>query len=172
MERKCFNRIYEEYHRLVIHVAFDILRDYDLAQDVCQEVFVKFHEKIEGLDEDKIKGWMLRNARRKTIDFVRKSYRKREVSVVSEQVEQELVSEYLVETEDESCRKEFRQFVLEELREKNEGWHDLMVRVVIGNESPEAVAEDHGITVMNLRVRLSRARRWLYNNYYRYYREL
>ncbi|MCI8814034.1 MAG: sigma-70 family RNA polymerase sigma factor [Lachnospiraceae bacterium] len=172
MKRESFNRIYEEYHRLVIHVAFDILRDYDLAQDVCQEVFFKFYEKIEVLDEDKIKGWMLRNAQRKTIDFLRKAYRKREIPVVEEKIEQELVSEYLVETETESCRKEFRNFVLEELKERNPMWYDLMMRVVMGRESVESVAEEYGITVMNLRVRISRARHWLYKNYYRYYQEL
>lgn len=56
MERESFNRIYKQYYKLVIHVAFDLLHDYDLAEDVCQEVFVKFHKKIEGLDEDKLKG--------------------------------------------------------------------------------------------------------------------
>lgn len=172
MERESFNRIYKQYYKLVTHVAFDILQDYNLAEDVCQEVFVKFHKKIEGLDEEKLKGWMLRNTHRKTIDFLRKSYHKREIPVIGEEMEQELVAQYLVETEDESCRKEFRCFVLEELKEKNPIWHDLMVRVVIGNESAESVAQDYGITVTNLRVKISRARSWLYRNYYRYYQEL
>ncbi len=83
-----------------------------------------------------------------------------------------MVSEYLVETETESCRKEFRNFVLEELKERNPMWYDLMMRVVMGRESVELVAEEYGITVMNLRVRISRARHWLYKNYYRYYQEL
>lgn len=172
MKRENFNRMYEQYYRLVIHVAYDMLRDYDLAQDVCQEVFVKFNEKIEGLDEDKLKGWMLRNAQRKTIDFLRKAYRRREISVGDEKMEHELVVEYLTEVEDESSRRQFRNFVLEELKEKNPMWYDLMVRVVVCDEPAKAVAEDYGVTVMNLRVKISRARRWLYNNYYKYYQEL
>ena len=39
MKKEDFDRIYMEYHKLVQHVAFDILQDHNLAQDVCQEVF-------------------------------------------------------------------------------------------------------------------------------------
>lgn len=172
MKREEFDRMYEQYYRLVIHVAYDILQDYALAQDVCQEVFVKFHEKIEGLDEDKLKGWMLRNAQRKTIDYLRKAYRKHEIPVEEEKVEEKLEVEYLTEIENESSRRAFRGFVLEELKEENPLWHDLMMRVVVDNEPAKEVAADYGITVMNLRMKLSRARRWLYDNYYKNYREL
>ena len=61
MKKEDFDRIYMEYHKLVQHVAFDILQDHNLAQDVCQEVFIKLHQKIERLDENLIKGWILRN---------------------------------------------------------------------------------------------------------------
>lgn len=172
MKREDFDRMYEKYYRLVTHIAHDILQDHALAQDVCQEVFVKFNEKIEGLDEDKLKGWMLRNAQRKTIDLLRKSYRKREISVLEEKMEDKLVVECMTELDDENCRREFRSFVLEELKEQNPQWYDMMVRVIVYEEPAKEVAADYGITVMNLRMKISRARRWLYKNYYKHYREL
>ncbi len=172
MKREDFDRMYKQYYRLVIHIAHDILHDYALAQDVCQEVFVKFNEKIEGLDEDKLKGWMLRNAYRKTIDALRRAYRKREISVVEDKMEDKLVVECMTELENEICRKQFRSFLLEELKEQNPQWYEMMVRVVVYEEPAKEVAADYGITVMNLRMKLSRARRWLYKNYYKRYREL
>ncbi len=172
MKREEFDRMYNQYYRLVIHVAYDILQDYALAQDVCQEVFVKFNEKIEGLDEDKLKGWMLRNAQRKTIDVLRKAYRRREIPVVDEKMEDKLVVECLTEIENESSRRAFRGFLLEELKEQNPMWYDMMLRVVVYEEPAKEVAADYGITVMNLRMKLSRARRWLYKKYYKSYWDL
>lgn len=176
MRRELFDQVYEDYNKLVLHIAFDGLQDYDLAQDVCQEVFCKLHEKIDGLDEELIKKWIVKNAYRKTIDFQRKAYRKNEVSGEFEEemmqgAVQEMTVEYVVQ-DDERRRKEFRDFLFERLKEKNPVWYDLMIRVVIGNESTKVVAEDHDITVVNLRMKLSRARHWLCKNYYQVYQEL
>ncbi len=172
MKREEYDRMYKQYYRLVIHVSFDILQDYALAQDVCQEVFIKFHQKIEGLDEDKLKGWMLRNALRKSIDMLRKAYRRREISVLEEKMEDKLVVECMTELENEICREQFRSFLLEELKEQNPMWYEIMVRVIVYEEPAKEVAADYGITVMNLRMKISRARRWLNDNYYKHYREL
>lgn len=172
MKKESFGRVYDEYHKLVLHVAFDILRDYDLAEDVCQEVFIKLYEKIDNLDEDRVKGWLLRCGQRKAIDFVRRAYRKKEVSESSEKAEQDLVVEYLLEVEKESDRRQFRNFVLEELERKNQVWYELIVRVVMGNESAKAVAQEYGMTLVSMRMRISRARHWLYKNFYHHYQKL
>ncbi len=172
MDKENYGRVYKEYYRLVAHLAFDILQDYSLAEDVCQEVFFKLHKKIETLDEERVKGWLLRCAQRQAIDFARKAYWKREVSEGEVWVEKDLVVDYLLEKEDEDGRRQFRNFVLEELERKNKVWHDLMVRVVIGKEPATAVAQEYGMTLVNLRMKISRARRWLYKNYYQGYQEL
>lgn len=172
MKKEEFESIYLEYHHMVIHLALDILHDQNLAEDVCQEVFLKLNEKIEDLDKIRIKGWLLRCGKRKSIDFARRSYRKNEVSIIVEKMEENFVIEYLVEAENENSRRSFRNFLLDELKKKNRMWYNLIIRVVVENESPEAVAEDYGITVVNLRMKISRARHWLYKNYYQSYQKL
>ena len=172
MRRDCFDQVYEDYHKLVAHVAYDILQDHSLAQDVCQEVFIKLHQKIERLDEDKIKGWILRNTQRKAIDFWRKSYRKREIPVDKEKIERAFVGEYLLEKEDECRRREFRVFLLDRLEEHDPVGHDLMIRVVVENEPAAEVAEDYGMSVLSMWLKIWRARRWLYANYHQEYRDL
>lgn len=172
MKREKFDQLYEDYHRLVLHVAYDIVQDYGGAQDVCQELFIKLDEKIEGLDESPIKGWILRNTYRKSIDYIRKSYRKRETPVVMENMERDLVAEYLVEAEMEESRQVFRTFVMDELKAKNAMWYDLIDRVVLNNEPAKTVAQDHGITVVALRMKINRARRWLCKHYYHLYKDL
>ncbi len=172
MKKENFARVYEEYHKLVLHIAFDGLKDYDLAQDVCQEVFIAFSEKIDGLDEELVKGWFVKNANRKTVDVQRKPYRKNEISgEIKDEMCPQVVVEYLVE-EDEGRRNEFRQFLLEKLKEKNPVWYDLMILVVVEKESTKAVAQEYGMTVVNLRMKISRARHWRTKNYYEAYQEL
>lgn len=172
MKKEDFDRIYMQYHKLVQHVAFDILQDHNLAQDVCQEVFMKLDEKIETLDRARIKGWLLRCGKRKAIDFVRRAYRKNEVSVITEKMEEDFVVEYLLEVENEKSRRQFRNFVLDKLKQKNQTWYELMMRVVVESEPAAIVAEEYGITVVNLRMKISRARQWLYKNYHQSYLEL
>ena len=85
MKSEKFKSTYMEYHHMVIHLAYDILQDYDLAHHVCQEVFIELSEKIESMDQERIKGWLLRCGKRKAIDFVRRAYRKNKVSVSAEE---------------------------------------------------------------------------------------
>ena len=172
MKKEEFEPVYIEYHQMVNHLAYDVLHDYDLAQDVCQEVFMKMDEKIESLDRDRIKGWLLRCGKRKSIDFVRRAYRKNEVSVIAEKMEEDFVVEYLLEIENEKNRRQFRNFVLDKLKQKNQTWYELMMRVVVEGEPAAMVAEEYGITVVNLRMKISRARQWLYKNYHQGYLEL
>lgn len=172
MNKENYGHVYQEYHRLVMHLAFDILQDYDLAEDVCQEVFIKLHKKIETLDEDRVKGWLLRCGQRQAIDFLRRPYWKKEVQETEETAETKLVVDYLLEEEIENDRRQFRNYLLKELKQKNEVWYDLMVRIVIGKESAEAVAQEYDMTLENLRMKISRARRWLNKNYYQCYLEL
>lgn len=172
MKREEFESVYVEYHQMVIHLSYDVLHDYDLAQDVCQEVFMKLDEKIESLDRERIKGWLLRCGKRKSIDFVRRAYRKNEIFVIAEKLEEDFVVEYLLEVENEKSRKQFRNFVLDKLKQKNRVWYELMTRVVVESEPAAMVAEEYGITVVNLRMKISRARHWLYKNYYQSYLEL
>ena len=42
----------------------------------------------------------------------------------------------------------------------------------VESEPAAMVAEEYGITVVNLRMKISRARQWLYKNYHQSYLEL
>ena len=85
MKSEKFKSTYMEYHHMVIHLAYDILQDYDLAQYVCQEVFIELSGKIESMDQERIKGWLLRCAKRKSIESAGKGCRKNKVSVSAEE---------------------------------------------------------------------------------------
>lgn len=64
MNGEGFRRVFEDYHKLVLHVAYDLLQDHERAQAVCEDVFVAFYEEMERVEEERIKDWMLENAQK------------------------------------------------------------------------------------------------------------
>lgn len=81
MKREGFRRIYEEYHLAVAHAAFDVVKDHDLAAEVCLRVFVVFHEEMEVLDEGRVKGWLLKNAQEMAAGFQAGLFKKNDATV-------------------------------------------------------------------------------------------
>ena len=73
-----FQEIYDKYKNLVLKVAFDMTKDYYLAQDICQEVFEKVYRALQGLNSQNVRGWITVVTRLTTIDFLRKRSRRRE----------------------------------------------------------------------------------------------
>jgi len=58
-ERKAFGQIYEKYRDALLTVAMSLSADAELAQDVVQDVFVKFAESLDGFElRGRIKGYL------------------------------------------------------------------------------------------------------------------
>ena len=58
-ERRAFDRIYEKYRDTLLTVAMNLLADPDLAQDVVQDVFVRFVESLDGFElRGRLRGYL------------------------------------------------------------------------------------------------------------------
>lgn len=51
-EKEKFEFVYNRYKKLLLHKAFDILRDYSLAQDATSEAFIRVYKNLNKLDDD------------------------------------------------------------------------------------------------------------------------
>lgn len=51
MTEEKFREIFRQYYRLVMKAAYCVLFDADLSQDICQETFLKFLEKVDIVDK-------------------------------------------------------------------------------------------------------------------------
>ncbi len=174
-----YRKIYYQYYRLVKKVAYSVLHDADLAEDVCQEVFVLFIEKEKILDEEFYRRWFAVNARRKAIDFCRKSYQVHEVTVAgvaedddsSEDVTDkiQIVKDKKGSFEDEILNnivlRELTKRILEDLAKKNPDWYEIVIRMYIRGENAEETARALGISVDNLRTKKHRIKIWLMKRY-------
>ena len=78
-DRRLFLETYEANKRRVYHVAYGVLQDQHLAEDVVQDVFLRLAEKfteISQKDCHKLDAWCVITGRNRAIDLLR---RRREV---------------------------------------------------------------------------------------------
>ena len=154
-----FNCVYEQYVDLVYYTAYDVIHDYHLAQDVCQEVFEKMFFHVNELEMDRIKGWILVTAENTAIDFLRKRNRYREYSEGDPELPRERsdCGEFQKSVE----RTDFFRYVFAELHEKNPEWYEIILGMDIAGCPAAKMARKLGITENNLRVKRHRAKIWL-----------
>lgn len=163
MKIERFDEIYLRYYRLSLKVAYSVVHDVELAQDICQEVFITMFFKLDEIDEEFAKAWILSYSRRIAVDFCRKSYHKHEV-ISGLDANENGSGIWTGDPEDlvvrkELCRKKLRVFY--SLKQRNEVWYELIRRVSVNEENPVSVASDYGISVAYLRMQISRARHWM-----------
>jgi RNA polymerase sigma-70 factor (ECF subfamily) len=157
MDKTEFRNVYMQYHGLVSQIAYNVIGDYHLAQDITQDIFAELYQKWETIDVCKIKGWLITCTTRKAIDYKRKSYYEREVSG-GENMKELCKSD---STEYEIILRENYGTILSELCQKNKQWFEVIIRLDVKGEKPKDVAKDMGITLNNLRVKHHRAKEWL-----------
>lgn len=88
MTEEKFREIFRQYYRLVMKAAYCVLYDTDLSQDICQETFLTFLEKVDTVDKTRFAEWFAVCSRRKAIDYCKKAYQVHEV-VTADRAEKE-----------------------------------------------------------------------------------
>jgi RNA polymerase sigma-70 factor (ECF subfamily) len=80
---KAISLLYDHYGDTLFGVAYKVVRDEDLAQDVLQESFVKIWKKSDTYDSSKAKlfTWLFRITRNTAIDKLRSSNTKMEKEI-------------------------------------------------------------------------------------------
>lgn len=120
MSEDKFNSIYEEYSRLVLKIAFDVVQDWDLAPRMSvRKYFVKLYQKGTTIQGDDVKPWLIVCAKNRAIDYLRNKERKHSAprDLSSGVGDDTKISADIM---DEICYKELRMQVFEALEKKNE----------------------------------------------------
>lgn len=165
MNLESFQRAYDRYFKLARKIGMDVLDDYYLAGDVAQEVFTMLFLKRNELSEEKVKFWIVLNTNRRAKDVARKSYYKHEVSMDDSGIKECAGQNHMsAQPEEIAIRKEssgFRLTALDKLREYNREWFDILICYHMEGETYPALAQRYGKSTENIRMEVSRARKWL-----------
>lgn len=76
---RLFKQTYDEYHKLVYHIAFQYLQNQEEAEEITQDVFVKIYQSVDQFKgESTLKTWIYRISINHSLDYLKyKSSKKR-----------------------------------------------------------------------------------------------
>ena len=84
-DERAFEELVIRYEAKVRRIAFGVLRDHALAEDVAQETFLTAYRKADSFRaEGSVRSWLFRIAVRRALDELRRRGRKAEVALVDD----------------------------------------------------------------------------------------
>ena len=154
-----FNLLLERYQGQVYSVAFRMLGDSHLAEDVAQETFLRAYRGLARFRGGSLKAWLLRIASNACHDLFRSRRGQRDLSLDS--LMEETGATWPSpdpSPEEEAMRGELGQEIQRGLLRLPHDQRVVLVMVDVEGMSYEEAAEALGISSGTLRSRLSRAR--------------
>jgi RNA polymerase sigma-70 factor (ECF subfamily) len=86
---QAFNQLVEQYERLVFAVAYRLLHDYQHAEDVTQESFIRAYSSLHHYNGGSFRAWLTRIATNRCYDLLRGFQRRPAQSLDAKEVEEE-----------------------------------------------------------------------------------
>ncbi len=74
MTKEQFKNLVESYEKLVFTVCYQLVQDYQEAQNLMQDTFVSAYSHIDTVSEQNLKAWLVRIATNKAKDFLKSAY--------------------------------------------------------------------------------------------------
>jgi len=143
------------YGNDVLRMAYSYVKDYDTAEDIFQEVFIKVNANLgEFRGESSIKTWLLRITVNACKDFLKSAYTRR-VTMFSEEEEENIPAADMAE---EIERKQDGEQIRKALLLLPEKYREVLVCLYFEERSVAETAKVLGISEGTVKSRLSRAR--------------
>lgn len=172
-----FNEIYEKYKNLVLKAAYIYSGDnYDAAEDITQDTFLKLYTGFEILKSGNIPAWLYTTAKNSAMNYKKKHKREMLTDdsniLMKEDEVSESAEEAYMENNLSSEKTELHKRILAGLMEKNPRWYEAVI-LVYYMECPQAkAAEMMGVSIGVLHSMLHRAKKWIRKTYGAEYEEM
>ena len=166
MKNQTYEEFYLKYRKISKAYAYGILHDWNMADDVSQDVLYKMYNMRKGLNVDNEKmmySLIRRSSVNKAMDYKKKSSSRHEF-VCTEDISEILEVQRSVDAEEVILRKEKKEFmymVLERFREEQPLNYEILIQVKYLDIPVEIVAEEFGLTKRGVNNRIYKAKRWL-----------
>ena len=149
-------KIYEDFRQKVFSYMLSKVQNSDLAEDLCQNVFLKIYEKADTFDETKasVSTWIYTIARNTLTDY----YRTRRVT---SEIPETLQSEQ--STEDEVINGEMMERLADALSQMDERMRDVIILRFYDGKTLREIADNMGISYAYVKVIQNKAFAFLRN---------
>ena len=150
------DKIYENYRQKVFSYLLSKVHSNDLAEDLCQDVFLKIHEKADAFDETKasLSTWIYTVTRNTLADH----YRTRRVT---SEIPETLQSGQSVE--DEAVNGEMLEHLTQALSQMDERMRDVIILRYYDGKTLREIAERMDISYAYVKVIQNKALDYLKN---------
>lgn len=165
-----YDRHFSECKDLVYRVALNYMNEREEAEDVMQEVFLKFYIHFAEVDEDIVKPWLVLATKRTSIDHLRK----RRITPVSAlpYTLPESADDGMGDITDRMARRDLTRSIFKDVHRVNIEWYDLLTMDCFYRVNPAEIARVKNISRAALRSKLYRAKQYVRSTYGEYYKEL
>ena len=172
-----FNEIYEKYKNLVLKAAYIYSgNNYDVAEDITQDTFLKLYTKIDDLKGGNLSAWLFTTAKNAALNY-KKKHDREILSVDDEEYTddepyRESTEEEYAENELERERARLHDRIFQGLMEKNPRWYEAVFLAYYMEIPQEKVAQMMDIRLGVLHSILHRAKKWIRKTYGVEYEEM
>lgn len=157
--------MYEQFNKLIYHVAYTITKDAHLSQDIVQETFLKAYIKMDTLlDVTKTKSWLISIARCTAIDFIRKESKRNEIYMEDDEDVQSILDYNPLEMEIEA--RFLKNSIQENIKRLPLSQQEVMSLKVAQDLSDGEIALKLNLSPSTVKTRFHRARKQLYSIVY------
>lgn len=169
MKNERFTEAYKKYRKLIMKIAYDRLGDTFLAEEISQQVFTSFYEHMDTLEDKSIKPWLMIATRNALIDYIRKQNIRKDkaASLYLDAAARVPENEEAVVERIENGKLTFQ--ILEDLREKNRDWYEVVMAICVNDMSQREAAEYLRMTPQVLNAKLYRAKQYIRRKYKKEY---
>ena len=150
-----FRQVYDHVYPIIFRIAYRITGSVDVAEELCQEAFIKYYERADMFpDGDQAKFWLIRVAKNLSFNVAKRTSRERRAY---ERVYHE-PKPHITTGEEAVIRSEEAQAVQRALQKLPEKLKSVLVLKEYGDLNYREIASILGITEGNVKVRVFRAR--------------
>lgn len=154
-EKPSLEYLMRTYGNDVLRMAYSYVKDYDTAEDIFQEVFIKVNANLEGFrGESSLKTWLLRITVNTCKDYLKSAYT-RKVTLFSEEEENNIPAADAME---EIERKQDGEQIRKALLLLPEKYREVLACLYFEERSVAETAKVLKLSEGTVKSRLSRAR--------------
>jgi RNA polymerase sigma-70 factor, ECF subfamily len=153
-----FDEVYEKVFPIIYRIIFKITGRIDVSEDLCQEAFIKYHQKMVSIpNAEQAKFWLIRVAKNLALNYQKRKGRERKAynRIIKEP------SKPVDTGEIEALKKEASKKVQAALEALPEKLRMVMILKEYSNLNYKEIASTLGISEGNVKVRVYRAREHL-----------
>lgn len=170
-----FEELYQQYRNDVYKISLYYTKNEQEAQDITQKVFFAFYLRMDKIQLQSAREYLLRAARNLSYNWLRDTKKEREgddaEDVLAVQMHMESAEAIYLSRAERKERKEILSELMRELYIENEMWYEIIASIYCLGMSHDDVAELLDISKSVLYSKLYRAKQWIAKRYKEKYKE-